>query len=967
MDPRRWKEIQAAFDELVELEPAERVRRLATLGAADSDLRDAVEALLAAHAEAGQLLAPINAALRSPASGAARLDHLSAALADRYHIERELGAGGMATVYLAEDLKHRRKVALKVLKPELAAVLGAERFLREIEIAANLNHPHILPVFDSGEAGGLLYYVMPHVEGGSLRQRLEREKQLSIDDAVQIAHEVADALDYAHRHNVVHRDVKPENILLEERHAVVADFGVAGAIDVAGGPRLTETGVALGTPAYMSPEQVAGSKEVDGRSDLYALGCVLYEMLAGEPPFTGPTMESIVHQHLAVAAPSITNLRPAAPAAVAGALARALAKTPADRFSRVSEFAQALGERELAATQAAAAAGARLRRRVARVAAGVGIAVAAAFAALLIGRNGGGNAAAASVVVVMPFENRSADRDLDALGAMAADWVTQGLAVLPFLKVLDTRSALAAAHTLGATVTPVAVGRETGAGVVVTGSYLLQGDSLQFQTQIASTADGSILFGLGGVAAPRDRQLEGVEQLRQRVLAALASLHDEDVTAFQTTLSQLPTYAAYREYTEGLELYMRDEFEEAARKFERAAVLDSSFLVARIWAAQAWTPPRPGNLVAIDSLLDGLEPLRHRLSPFDRARLDFVTALRARDVQDAYRAALRMLEAAPGSIDAQRELGISALRALRPREALTRLEQLNPEHGFIRQWPQYWSPIAWSHHILGEYQQDLAVARRGRELNPSSAHFRFLELRALAALGRRVELDSLVRAELSAVPGQSGILARAIAGELLAHGHGEAARRLAHDAAELLAGRAPSEQAAREWLQQHASLAVFSGDSEVWDHFSLERLWADSPWERANDEWLHQRAELALLLDDVDAAANFAAQLGDPDVHGLLPARVAAAQGRHEAARVALEQAERRHLDRWGNLRGMELAQASVLVRMGDLEGALRVLTEGLALGLIFDGVWGNDGHARPDLAPLWGDARFQALIRPRG
>jgi tetratricopeptide (TPR) repeat protein len=271
------------------------------------------------------------------------LERLADALSDRYAIDRELGSGGMATVYLAEDLKHHRKVAVKVLRPELAAALGPERFLREIEIAASLTHPHILPLYDSGEAEGFLYYVMPYVEGESLRDRLNREKQLPVDDALQIARDVAEALDSAHRHDVIHRDIKPENILLEEGHAVVADFGIARAVDVAGGTKLTETGIALGTPHYMSPEQASGGQDVDGRSDLYSLGCVLYEMLGGEPPFTGATVESIVHQQIAVEPRPVTALRPAVPADVAAALSRVLSKAPADRFSPAAQFADALG------------------------------------------------------------------------------------------------------------------------------------------------------------------------------------------------------------------------------------------------------------------------------------------------------------------------------------------------------------------------------------------------------------------------------------------------------------------------------------------------------------------------------------------------------------------------------------------------------------------------------------------------
>jgi len=274
------------------------------------------------------------------------LARVTSALADRYRIERELGQGGMATVYLAEDLKHHRLVAIKVLKSELSAVIGPERFLREIETAARLNHPHILPLHDSGEAGGFLYYVMPYMAGESLRARLARETQLPVDDALQITREVADALGYAHGHGVVHRDIKPENILLESGHAVVADFGIARAITAAAGETLTGAGMVLGTPAYMSPEQAAGAPDVDGRADLYALGCVLYEMLAGQPPFTGSTAASLAYQHLSVAPRPVTELRPTVPGWVAVALQRALAKVPADRFSPVTLFAEALAHRQ---------------------------------------------------------------------------------------------------------------------------------------------------------------------------------------------------------------------------------------------------------------------------------------------------------------------------------------------------------------------------------------------------------------------------------------------------------------------------------------------------------------------------------------------------------------------------------------------------------------------------------------------
>ena len=269
------------------------------------------------------------------------LPRLTAALSDRYRIERELGQGGMATVYLAQDVRHNRRVAVKVLRPELAAVIGAERFLSEITTTANLQHPHILPLFDSGEADGFLFYVMPYVEGETVRDRISREKQLPVADAVRITIEVASALDYAHRQGVIHRDIKPENILLHDGSALVADFGIALAVSTAG-TRMTETGMSLGTPHYMSPEQAMGEREITATSDVYALGCVLYEMLVGEPPFTGPTAQAIIARVVTEEPRSLTIQRKTIPENIEAAVEQALQKLPADRFASAAEFASAL-------------------------------------------------------------------------------------------------------------------------------------------------------------------------------------------------------------------------------------------------------------------------------------------------------------------------------------------------------------------------------------------------------------------------------------------------------------------------------------------------------------------------------------------------------------------------------------------------------------------------------------------------
>src|SRR5438094_480517 len=268
-------------------------------------------------------------------------EHFTAALTGRYAVEREIGAGGMATVFLAQDLRHKRNVALKVLNPELGAVLGVERFLSEIQVTANLQHPNLLPLFDSGEADGLLFYVMPYVEGESLRAKIYREKQLPIDEAIHIAAAVASALDYAHRHDVIHRDLKPENILLHDREPLVADFGIALAVSKAGGNRITQTGLSLGTPQYMSPEQATGDRAIDARTDVYSLGAMIYEMLVGDPPHSASTAQAVIAKVLTERAQSVRVSRASVPEHVDYAIARSLEQLPPDRWATAAEFCDA--------------------------------------------------------------------------------------------------------------------------------------------------------------------------------------------------------------------------------------------------------------------------------------------------------------------------------------------------------------------------------------------------------------------------------------------------------------------------------------------------------------------------------------------------------------------------------------------------------------------------------------------------
>ncbi len=390
---------------------------------------------------------------------------LTAALADRYRLERELGHGGMATVYLAEDLKHHRKVAVKVLRPELAAALGSERFLREIETTANLRHPNILPLFDSGVASTtadspdrppveFVYYVMPFVEGESLRDRLTREQQLPLEESLQFAREVADALGYAHSRGVIHRDIKPENILLERGHAVVADFGIARAVSSAGPEKLTQTGIAIGTPVYMSPEQSVGEIDLDGRSDLYALGCVLYEMLAGEPPYTGASAQAIIAKRFREPVPRISTLRETVPAALEYAISRVLAKAPADRFATATEFTAAISPS--AEVEGAPA--------------------------------GGGEE---FWVAVLPFRVRGGSTDLEALAEGMTEAIVTGLLRFSYLRVLSRRST---ARLADEAIDARAAGSALGARYVMEGSLQQAGSALRVSVQLADAHSGAQLW-----------------------------------------------------------------------------------------------------------------------------------------------------------------------------------------------------------------------------------------------------------------------------------------------------------------------------------------------------------------------------------------------------------------------------------------------------------------------------------------
>jgi serine/threonine-protein kinase len=509
---------------------------------------------------------------------------LSTALSDRYRIERELGAGGMATVYLAEDVKHRRKVALKVLHPELAAVLGAERFLHEIQVTAKLQHPHILGLFDSGAADGFLYYVMPYVDGESLRQRLTREKMLPIADALRIATEMASALDYAHRHGVIHRDIKPENILINEGEAMLADFGIALAVQEAGGDRITQTGLSLGTPQYMSPEQATGERDIDARSDQYSLGAVTYEMLAGVAPVSGPTARAIIAKLLTEKPASLRTFRDSVSPDFDAALLRALAKTPADRFASVKEFGAALSASSPPVAAPSAAARPQVARRSSKTRRVVLFTtIAAAVAAAVTSRSMWSTRAARTTaptdgvqsVAVLPFVERNAEGG-EFLGDGIAETLIYALGKVPGLTVAAQTSSFT---FKGKEADLQTIGARLSVSSVLTGSVQRAGGRLRVTVRLENVADHRELW-----TERFDTEMKDVFALQDSIARAVVGRLQSSRQIGSTAIVAVGTkdVDAYQDYLQGRALWGQrgDGIRKGLAFFERAVGRDSGFALA---------------------------------------------------------------------------------------------------------------------------------------------------------------------------------------------------------------------------------------------------------------------------------------------------------------------------------------------------------------------------------------------------
>jgi serine/threonine protein kinase/tetratricopeptide (TPR) repeat protein len=702
---------------------------------------------------------------------------LQGALAARYTIDREVGRGGMATVYLAQDLRHHRPVALKVLHPQLALSLGSERFLREIQIAARLQHPHIVPLYDSGQAGDLLYYVMPFIEGESLRQLLDRTPQLSLEDAVRIARGVASALDYAHRQKIVHRDIKPENVMLHEGEPMVTDFGIAKAVTAAVAGSLTQTGTAIGTPSYMSPEQASGDTELDARSDIYSLGAMLYEMIGGTAPFTGPTVQSIIAKLFTEPVPPLAEQRHDVPEWLTSAVIKALDKAPAGRYATAAQFAQALTWPGGTSTPTDLKTGA---------------------------------APVPRSIAVLPFVNMSNDAENEYFSDGIAEEIINALTKVQALRVASRTSSFG---FKGKNEDIGEIGRKLKVATVLEGSVRKAGSRLRVTAQLVNAADGNNLW-----SERYDRQLEDVFEIQDEIAQSI-------VTALRVVLSEGEKKAIEASATENVEAYeyylrgrqyfhqwSRTGIQYARRMFERAIDLDRKYALA--WAGIAdccaflymyWDGSR-ANLEGAEAASRTALELAPEIAESHASR-GFALTLE-KDYQGARREFETAIRLNPKLYEAHYLYARAHMQAGNLQEAVRQFEEasrVRPE--------DYQAALLCAGPLkgLGRHEEALASLRRGLavvtkhlELHPDDARALLLGSAAMIQLGEKERGLEWARRARAANQSDSLVLYNAACSYAL----GE----LVDEAIECLESAIQNGFGHREWIENDSDLNILRDD-----------------------------------------------------------------------------------------------------------------------------------------------------------
>ncbi|MFV1988840.1 MAG: protein kinase [Gemmatimonadota bacterium] len=931
MTPELWERVEYFFAEVADLQTEERAERLEEIGKTDPELYAELKSLIEAHDDADELLGGFEKLVSEPDFEPLSdpVSRLRTALESRYTIDREVGSGGMATVYLADDLKHERKVALKVLKPDLAAVIGADRFISEIKTTANLQHPHILPLFDSGESEGFLYYVMPFVDGETLGARLAREGGLPVPEAARILRDVVDGLAAAHRVGVVHCDIKPDNILISGQHAMISDFGVAKA--VSGAPRghlVTTVGVVVGTPTYMAPEQATADTNIDHRADIYAVGVLAYEMLTGRPPFHGMTAQQVLAAHITERPRLITELRSSVPPGLAALIARCLEKKPADRWQSAGEM---LPHLEAVATPRGGATPTQLqpvtpKRKSWLPRAGVAVVV-AGLAAVVISRVSGGGGGPAAVtpgedergrLIVVPLQPLVDDEELELWGLLAAEHITRAIDQPRPIDVIPTSVVRDASQRLGGNATTSDLARETMATHAVAGTVSRIGGQVRFSIEILDQRTGELIRALDPVIGPADSLEVVIGRLAQLTTGAVVVLLDPEATEWESALSVPPSIDVYRDHLEQVDLFTKGDYAGAIAMGERISARAPDYVPALLMAYSALA--NLGQDREMDSLRALLTPLRDRMTTVERLNTDYLSAAFVGDPEATTRAAEELYRLYP------ERWGYGAGRTARVtgrlEAAVERFLAYDAQHNW-RAWFGWRDNLASTYHLLGRYEEELALARAEFANFPGDQRLHDYEARALVALGRLEEADSLVRhlANLPPQQSQDPLMHPVwVALELRVHGYEEESEALFEEVIAQHIAREPGNQYNRGRAYYYAK-----------------------SWEDADTAFA---SILVSNPDDID-------RMG---FHGVILAKLGR---REEALRISdqLGQIVRPYLRGW-NIGW----QARIAAALGEQDEAVRLTQRA------FDNSWDYrlDLHQDPAFEDMWGYPPWEALVALR-
>jgi serine/threonine-protein kinase len=845
-------------------------------------------------------------------------DQLQSALGTAYLIERELGGGGMSRVFVAQDTALGRKVVIKLLAPDLANGVSADRFQREIKIAALLQHPHIVPLLSAGDSNGLPYYSMPLVAGESLRQRLSRSGELPIANAIRLLRGVAEALAYAHEHGVVHRDIKPENVLVSGEHGLVTDFGVAKAMsDAAPNGTLTSVGIALGTPAYMAPEQGAGDPSTDHRADIYAFGVLAYEVFAGQPPFAGRAAAALIAAHATEAPTPLERLRPSIDGRLAALVMRCLEKRPADRPQTAREIVRELGAMT---SSGAIALSATMPRGTSRRVSSWTIVGGVAVVVLLLGGAAWLRWRPAKVtrqrVAVIPFENLTGDTALAQVGRVAADWITQGVAQVDSVDVVSNATVESILAGTKGSATDVArrMGAATHATAIVTGTASRFGDSLRVSAEVVDARSGQVIRALQSVSGPVADPIVAIQALRERLLGSFVSGDLQRGTRLGT---EPPKYAAYQEFVEGNDRFARyNDWPGARRLYEKAIELDSTFAAA--WLKLAITLRNAELLDESDSVTRRAEALRSRLTPEGRLELAWVRSLLDGDSERQLNLSTQIAQLDSNYLWLY-SVGLNASWLLRPAVAIPAL-RASDSGSMAAGWSSQLLVLGDAYHEAGDYRAELATYERGIKVFPTST---WPVLSALAGLGRGEQGVRFADSLLSVTSRFGFVVASVLEGaeEFGAHGDTTTERRIAR----LVTG----------WFKTHASSSAAASVA---------------------------RAKAWYLASAVDSAAAVLRTLPRDSVTLTSIAYVAlfdAQRGDTTGARLVADSLAGTH-PKW-DLGQTTYWRAAILARLGDKAQAVQLLRDATRQGQTMIS-W----HADETLASLRGYRPFEALITPQ-